>query len=134
MPACARSETVEEGVVGTYHCTSRCVRRAFLCGVDRYTGENYDHRKSWVQQRLRELAGIFAIDLHNFAILSNHLHTICRTRPDVVDGWSDEEIAERWWRLFPKRRDKDGNAAEPRDHELLMLRSDPVKPPLFVSG
>ena len=70
MPACARYETVEEGAVGTYHCTSRCVRRAFRCGVDRYTGENYDHRKSWVQQRLRELAGIFAIDLHNFAILS----------------------------------------------------------------
>src|SRR5258708_39550989 len=39
------------------HCTSRCVRRVFLCG------SRYEHRKEWVQDRLRELAGLFAFEV-----------------------------------------------------------------------
>ena len=56
MPAYARRQIVDESVVGVYHCMARCVRRAFLCGVDRYSGRNFDHRKTWVRQRLEELA------------------------------------------------------------------------------
>ena len=33
-----------------YHCTSRCVRRAFLCG------EAYVHRREWVEDRILKLA------------------------------------------------------------------------------
>ncbi|HJT30893.1 MAG TPA: hypothetical protein VJ783_02420 [Pirellulales bacterium] len=42
---------------------ARCVRRAFLCGFDRSSGRNFDHRKVWVRQRLEELAGIVAVDV-----------------------------------------------------------------------
>jgi hypothetical protein len=31
-------------------------------------------------------------------------HVVLRNRPDLVAAWSDEEIARRWWNLFPGRR------------------------------
>ena len=35
-----------------YHCVARCVRRAWLWGVDEYAGKDYSHRKQWVIDRL----------------------------------------------------------------------------------
>jgi hypothetical protein len=45
MPTYARRQIVVEDQVGVYHCIARCVRRAFLCGVDTYTGQDYSDRK-----------------------------------------------------------------------------------------
>lgn len=42
---CARSILVPPGSPGTYHCVSRCVRRAWLCGEDRDSGRSYEHRR-----------------------------------------------------------------------------------------
>lgn len=53
-----------------YHCTSRCVRRAFLCG------ETYEHRREWVESRILELANVFAIDVAVYAVISNHYHLV----------------------------------------------------------
>ena len=63
MPARARREIVDSDSLGYYHCYSRCVRRAFLCGNDPYSGKNYDHRKDWVEQRLEVLACYMAVDV-----------------------------------------------------------------------
>mgnify|MGYP001819254158 CR=1 FL=1 len=124
MPSYARKEIVADGELGIYHCVNRCVRRAWLCGKDRVSGKSYDHRKDWIQDRLEELAGIFAVDILGFAVMANHVHVVVRTRPDVVAAWSGDDVAGRWWRLFPKRRDKSGQPAEPQPHELKMLTAD----------
>ena len=70
--ATPRSMIVDEAVTPWYHCTSRCVRRAFLCG------DGKDHRQAWIEDRLRELVGIFAIDCAGYAVLDNHLHALLR--------------------------------------------------------
>ena len=93
MPTYARGQIVVEDAVGVYHCIARCVRRAFLCGVDPYTGQDYSHRKEWILDRLRELAGLFAIEVCGYSVMSNHLHLVLRNRPDIAGQWSDDEIA-----------------------------------------
>jgi hypothetical protein len=52
---------------------------------------------------------------------------VLRNRPDVVREWSDVEVARRWWRLFPLRRNEDGSPADPAAHELRMLTADADK-------
>lgn len=111
-----RKEIIEEGEEGTYHCISRCVRRAFLCGFDKLTRQNFDHRKVWIESRLKFLASVFAIDVAGKAIQSNHLHTVLRNRPDIANSWSDQEVATRWRMLYRK-----GKTEKERELEIKML-------------
>ena len=81
MTTGARSEVYDPKKIGVYHCTSRCVRRAYLCGDDEVTGKSFEHRRGWIRERLTFLAGIFAIEICAYAVMSNHLHSLLKTRP-----------------------------------------------------
>ncbi len=96
-----RCHLIDPTAVGVYHCVSRCVRRAFLCGEDALSGRNFDHRKQWLEDRLLTLAETFSVSLLAYAVMSNHLHVVLRVDPDAAAAWSNEEVAERWVRLFP---------------------------------
>ncbi len=83
-----------------YHCVSRCVRRAFLCGEDPVSGKSFEHRREWVETRLLELADIFAIDICAYAVMSNHTHVVLHVDTESVQRWSLQEVVERWHQLF----------------------------------
>jgi len=96
----ARKEQVSLDTTSYYHCISRCVRRAFLCGEDHLTGKNHDHRKEWVIERLRELDRVFTIDICAYAVMSNHTHLVLRIDSQQAEALSDDELITRWTRLY----------------------------------
>jgi hypothetical protein len=127
MARLARVEVFSPDEIAIVHVMNRVVRRCFLLGNDPVTGNNYDHRKIWMEEQLQRLAACFGIDLLCFAILSNHFHLILRSRPDVVATWDDTEVARRWLMLCPVRKNDEGFAEEPNEAELNMVRNDPQK-------
>ncbi len=92
--------------------------KSFLAGKDAVTGRSFEYRRDWIRKRLELLASVFGIDILNYAIMSNHLHVLLRTRPDVVKTWKDEEIAKRWLRLFPGNGSKSSLGNQPSKTSL----------------
>ncbi|MDC8829972.1 transposase [Alteromonas gilva] len=82
-----------------YHCISRCVRRSYLCGKDKYTGKSFEHRKSWVEERLLKLAGVFAIDVCAYAVMSNHVHVVLHVNTAKAREWSVRRVLIQWHKL-----------------------------------
>jgi hypothetical protein len=66
-------------------------------------GEGPENRKDWMENRLQELAEVFAVSVGGLSMMDNHLHVLVRLDPDSATGWSDEEVVRRWGRLFPLR-------------------------------
>jgi len=83
-----------------YHVVNRCVRRAFLCGQDAATGQNFDHRRGWIETRIRELASVFTIDVAAYAVMSNHYHVVLRVDSARACALDDEAVLRRWTQLF----------------------------------
>ena len=83
-----------------YHCVSRCVRRAFLCGIDPYTGASYDHRREWIEAKIIQLTSVFAIKLCAYSVMSNHVHMVLFINKPEIDKWDDTQIIKQWHLLF----------------------------------
>lgn len=83
-----------------YHCVSRCVRRAFLCGKDKFTKKCYEHRRQWVEDRLVLLAEVFCVDVCAFAVMSNHTHVVLRINKQKADSLSEKDVIRRWHKLY----------------------------------
>ena len=95
-----REQRVDLDVTAYYHCVSRCVRRAFLCGRDAYAKKSFEHRRGWVVERLKLLAEVFAIDVCAYAVMSNHVHLVLHIDRERVARWSDEQVVARVSRVY----------------------------------
>ena len=95
MPA-ARKHLVDDSTPSSFHCISRCVRRAFLCG------DEAEYRRDWVRDAIRTPAGAFAIDVLAYAVMSNHLHLVIRSDPHRVTEWTADTVARRWAMAHPR--------------------------------
>ncbi|MFT4937407.1 MAG: hypothetical protein ACI88A_000421 [Paraglaciecola sp.] len=82
-----------------YHCISRCVRSSFLCGTDKYSGQSYEHRRGWVEERLLFLVSIFVIDVYAYTVMRNHTHVVVHVDKDSALAWSVDEVLRRYHKL-----------------------------------
>ena len=96
-----RAHLIDAESPGFYHCISRCVRRAWLCGKDPETGRSLEHRRRWLEDRLLHLAQVFCLDVHGFAVMNNHYHLVVRLTPESRHSLSDQDVAERWISIRP---------------------------------
>ena len=101
----AREQLIPPNTSGYFHCISRCVRRAWLCGLDPLSGKSYEHRRDWVEQRLLLLAEVFSVSIYAYAVMSNHLHVVLKVDAVAAGNWEAEEVAQRWCRVFPGNGD-----------------------------
>ena len=70
--------------------------------------QSFEHRRAWIEQRLLELAEVFAVDLYAYAVMSNHVHVVVHVNPGATAEWREDEVAARWLRAFrPANLDDD---------------------------
>lgn len=96
-----RSQQIDLAATPYYHCVSRCVRKAYLCGYDKETKRNLDHRKQWLIDRIKFLASLFYIDIAAYAIMDNHYHLVLHVDYEKANKASSDEILRRWETLYP---------------------------------
>ncbi len=82
-----------------YHCVCRCVRRAFLCGYDRFTGRSFEHRRSFIESELLRLGQVFFLDVVAFAVMSNHFHVVLFIDQSAANEASPLDIVARWHQI-----------------------------------
>jgi REP element-mobilizing transposase RayT len=79
---------------------SRCVRRAFLCGDDKYSGNNYDYRRAQIEQRILDFSQVFCIDVCAYAVMHNHYHIVLKINRLQALQLSMDEVIVRYLQVF----------------------------------
>jgi REP element-mobilizing transposase RayT len=95
-----RNRLISLDLTPYYHCVSRCVRRAFLCGKDPVSGKNYEHRREWLEDRILYLAKYFCVQVAAYAVMSNHYHIVLKIDKDAAINLSPKEVIEHWQGMF----------------------------------
>lgn len=93
MVAGPRKDVYDPTKSGCYHCFTHTMNDVWFT----------DEEQRQLMMRVELLAGIFSIDVANFAIMSNHYHLLLRSRPELIKDWSDAEVIRRYSRLNSKR-------------------------------
>lgn len=80
MGRLARVEVFAADEIAVVDHMNRIVRQYLLPGDDRFTGENDNHRKRWIDDQLIQMARRIGNDLLFQLILSHHIHLVLRSR------------------------------------------------------
>ena len=111
-----------------YHCVSRCVRRAFLCGQDKFSGRSYEHRRSLIETELLRLTEILYLDVVAYAVMSNHYHVVLYIDQSAQKSADTKEIVTRWHQLHQgnliSTKFLEGEPLEPHELDSLNLLVD----------
>jgi hypothetical protein len=66
--------------------------------VDKYSGQSYERRRGWVEDRLLFLASVFAINICAYAV-SNHVHVVVCVDKVLADSWPIQEVVRGWHQI-----------------------------------
>jgi len=99
-----RGSLIKPDEITIVHTVAKTVRNLFLLGGDLATQTHNAHRKDWILDIMEFQSSLMAIDLLGFSLMSNHIHQILRSRPDVVKKWDNLEVARRWLTLCPRSK------------------------------
>ncbi len=94
MMTIARKQLISIEDTPFYHVVSRCVRRSFLCGFDKYSNTSFEHRRQWIVDRVEFLSSVFHIDICSYAIMSNHYHLVLKV--NSTQDWSIKQVLIHW--------------------------------------
>ena len=118
-----RKQQISLDATPFYHCVSRCVRKAWLCGNDPATGRSYEHRRKKIESEMRRLSSIFFLDLAAYAVMSNHYHVVVHVNREEAYSVEPKAIVERWHQLFSgntvSNKYLEGEALESHEREQL---------------
>ncbi|MDV7102943.1 transposase [Vibrio sp. TH_r3] len=92
----ARKQLISLEATAYYHCVSRCVRHSFLCGFDRTSNINYEHRREWVEHKIQALTYTYCIDICAYAVMHNHYHLVVHINRDKANALSQLGVVQRW--------------------------------------
>lgn len=95
-----RKQLVSLDATPFYHCYSRCVRRAMLCGSDPITGKSYEYRRQQIQDYALRLASLFCIDIAAISVMSNHYHLVVHVCREDALTLSAREVIYRWHSVY----------------------------------
>lgn len=95
MPTPRKSQIALEATPYS-HCVSRCVRRAILCGYDRFTGRSFEHRRSFIESDLLRSGQVFFLDVVAYSAMSNHVHIVLFIDQQSQKDADPLDIFRRW--------------------------------------
>ena len=118
----ARSQQVCLEATPYYHCVSRCVRKAYLCGFDYRTKQSYEHRRGWLEEEILKQAQVFSIDVAAYAVMSNHYHVVLHINKVKADSWSLDQVIERWHTLYKGNSLSQRYLSDPKFSEAELIK------------
>ena len=84
MARLARVELFDPSEIAIVHTIGKVVQGSYLLGDDPLTGKNFDHRKAWIEEYLRQFAAHFGVDLLGFVILISRRDLPTTSRSPII--------------------------------------------------